>query len=209
MNQQMAATGLLGIVVGFAVTVGLSATVQPENVTIEQRLARIEQGLFKPDSALLLDDDRSIEQMLEQIRIQVAGKEGVAPVARLEPNGVRLRELDRTVTQLARSVEILDREKISSLRDDLDRFKRQSNSHGGTADTSRLRDLSRSVADLRRSLQSLDRYRVADLRRDLDDLKRNMSGNSSVNDVRRSVDRVESSMRRLERRVSSLEQRIR
>ena len=157
MNQQMAATGLLGIVVGFAVTVGLSATVQPENVTIEQRLARIEQGLFKPDSALLLDDDRSIEQMLEQIRIQVAGKEGVAPVARLEPNGVRLRELDRTVTQLARSVEILDREKISSLRDDLDRFKRQSNSHGGTADTSRLRDLSRSVADLRRSLQSLDR----------------------------------------------------
>lgn len=209
MTRQVTASGLFGIVVGFAVAIGLGATAQPDTVTIEQRLVRIERGLFKPDSTLIVDDDRSIEQMLEQIRIEVARGGEEARVIPLEVDRTRLRELDRTVAQLASSLQILDRDKISSLRQDFDRFKRHSNSGGSAADTTRLRDLSQSVADLSRSLQALDRYKVADLRRDLDQLKRDINGDSSVSDVRRSVDRVESSIRSLERRVSSLEQRIR
>lgn len=184
-----------GLVLGLALTWGLGS-VQPEPDAqpapppadpVQRELALIGGGLFREQSALPTDPEKSIEQMLDAQSAAIARLE--TRLAAMTP--ANLDALERRLASFEKSLRALDAPDLSALEREVGEIRRS------------IGDLDRRVADVPRS-------DLGELARTVQELERRfgLQTQRSFASMEMELRDARTSIRSLEDRVRTLERRI-
>jgi polyhydroxyalkanoate synthesis regulator phasin len=183
-----AATVVVWFGLGVAFSVAMGA-MQPGDgaVTLEQRVMRIESGLFRRGSVLPTDPNRSMEQMLEE-------------------QSARIGRLERTVGAIDDST--LDR--IETQVEALDGAIARLGSAGVSELSASVESLRRKMEDVERALGGRTSGPMYEIDRSLRDIRRMLDdpGSSGRDTGARRLDAIERQLDDLERQLDRIERKL-